>query len=48
MEPQECIDALTSFLEEQATAVIEYSESLARRLVEKIVVYDETLEVVFN
>lgn len=48
VERQERIDTLTSFLEEQSTAVTEYSEVLVRRLIEKIVVYDEKLVVEFK
>ena len=48
VERQERIDTLTSFLEEQSTAVTEYSEVLVRRLIEKIVVYDEKLGVEFK
>ena len=48
VEPQERIDTLISFLEEQSTAVTEYSEALVRRLIEKIVVYDEKLVVEFK
>lgn len=48
VELQERIDTLTSFLEEQSTAVTEYSETLVRRLIEKIVVYDEKLVVEFK
>ncbi len=48
VELQERIDTLASFLEEQSTAVTEYSEALVRRLIEKIVVYDEKLVVEFK
>ena len=48
VELQERIDTLASFLEEQATAVTEYAEALVRRLIEKIVVYDEKLVVEFK
>ena len=48
VEPQERIDTLISFLEEQSTAVTEYSEALVRRLIEKIVVYDEKLVIEFK
>lgn len=37
-----------SFLDEQTEAVTEYSEPLARRLIEKITVYDEKLAVEFK
>ena len=39
---------LTSFLDEQTEAVAEYSEALARRLIEKITVYDEKLVIEFK
>ena len=39
---------LISFLDEQTEAVTEYSEALARRLIEKITVYDEKLVVEFK
>ena len=48
VELQERVDTLASFLEEQSTAVTEYSEALVRRLIEKIVVYDEKLVVEFK
>lgn len=40
---QERIEDLISFLDEQTESVTEYSEPLARRLIEKITVYDEKL-----
>ena len=39
---------LISFLDEQTEAVAEYSEALARRLIEKITVYDEKLVIEFK
>lgn len=39
---------LTDFLNEQTEAVTEYSETLVRRLIEKITVYDEKLTVEFK
>ena len=42
------IDDLASFLDEQTEAVTEYSETLVRRLIERITVYDEMLVVEFN
>ena len=42
------IDDLASFLHEQTEAVTEYSETLVRRLIEKITVYDEMLVVEFK
>ncbi len=47
-ELQERIDDLVSFLEGQTAEVMEYSEALVRRLLEKIVVYDEKLVVEFK
>lgn len=37
------VDDLTSFLDGQTEAITEYSETLVRRLIEKITVYDEKL-----
>lgn len=45
---QERMDDLVSFLDEQTEAVTEYSEPLARRLVEKVTIYDEKIEVEFK
>ena len=42
------IDDLASFLDEQTEAVTEYSETLVRRLIEKITVYDEMLVFEFK
>ena len=42
------IDDLASFLDEQTEAVTEYSETLVRRLIEKITVYDEMLVIEFK
>lgn len=45
---QERMEDLILSLDEQTEAVEEYSEALARRLVEKITVYDEKLVVEFK
>ena len=42
------IDDLASFLDEQTDAITEYSETLVRRLIERITVYDEMLVVEFK
>jgi hypothetical protein len=42
------IDDLASFLDEQTEAITEYSETLVRRLIERITVYDEMLVVEFK
>ena len=42
------IDDLASFLDEQTEALTEYSETLVRRLIERIIVYDEMLVVEFK
>ena len=42
------IEELISFLDEQTEAVTEYSELLARRLIEKVTVYDEKLLIEFK
>lgn len=47
-ELQERIDDLAAFLDGQAEAVTEYTETLVRRLVEKITVYDEKITVEFK
>lgn len=45
---QERIEDLIAFLDEQTEAVTGYSEPLARRLIEKVTVYDEKLVVEFK
>jgi len=45
---QERIEDLFLFLDEQTEAVTEYSEPLARRLIEKVTVYDEKLLIEFK
>ncbi|MBQ9031915.1 MAG: DNA recombinase [Parasporobacterium sp.] len=45
---QDRIEDLITFLDEQTDAITEYSEPLARRLIEKITVYDEKLVVEFK
>ena len=45
---QERIEDLIAFMDEQTEAVTEYSEPLVRRLIEKVTVYDEKLEVEFK
>ena len=45
---QERIEDMISFLDEQTEAVTEYSEPLARRLIEKVTVYDEKLLIEFK
>lgn len=47
-ELQERIDGLAAFMDEQTAVVTEYSETLVRRLIEKITVYDEKLTVEFK
>lgn len=47
-ELKEHIDDLAAFINEQTAAVTEYSETLVRRLIEKITVYDEKLMVEFK
>jgi site-specific DNA recombinase len=42
------IDALSAFLDEQTEAITEYSDALVRRLIERIIVYDEMLVVEFK
>lgn len=45
---QDRIEDLIAFLDEQTETVAEYSEPLARRLIEKVTVYDEKLVVEFK
>ena len=45
---QDRIEDLITFLDKQTEAVAEYSEPLARRLIEKVTVYDEKLVVEFK
>lgn len=45
---QDRIEDLIAFLDEQTEAITEYSETLARRLIEKVTVYDEKLVIEFK
>lgn len=47
-ERKERVDDLATFLGEQVEAITEYSEPLVRRLIERIVVYDEKMMVAFK
>lgn len=47
-ELQERIDDLTGFLDEQVEEITEYSDILVRRLIEKIIVYNENISVEFK
>ena len=47
-EVKDRIDDLACFLDKQTEAITEYSETLVRRLIEKITVYDEMLVVEFK
>ncbi len=42
------MNELVSFLDEQTEAITEYSETLVRRLIEKITIYDEKITVEFK
>ena len=42
------VNDLVAFLDEQTMEITEYSETLVRRLIEKIIVYDEKLTVEFK
>lgn len=42
------VNDLVSFLDEQTVAITEYSETLVRRLIEKITIYDEKITVEFK
>ena len=45
---QERIDDLSAFLNSQTGFITEHSDTLVRRLIEKITVYDEKLTVEFK
>lgn len=45
---QDKVNDLISFLDEQTTGITEYSETLVRRLIEKITFYDEKLTIEFK
>ncbi len=47
-DSKERIDDLSIFLDEQTEAIAEYSDTLVRRLIEKITVFDEMLVVEFK
>lgn len=47
-DTQDRVEDMLRFLEEQICAVTEYSETLTRRLIEKITVYDEKMVVEFR
>ena len=47
-EIQERVDEMAAFLDGQAEAITEYSESLVRKLVAKVTVYDGKIEVNFK
>lgn len=47
-ELKERLDVLTNFLEEQTEAITEYNDTIVRRLIEKITVYDEKITVEFK
>ena len=47
-EIQERVDEMTAFLNEQTETITEYSEPLVRKLVAKVTVYDEKIEVEFK
>lgn len=48
IELQERINDMFSFLEEQTQVIAEYSDTLVRRLIEKITVFDNKVVVEFN
>ena len=45
---QERIDGMLAFLDEQVCEVTEYSEPLVRRLIEKVTIYNEKMDVEFK
>ena len=48
IELQKRINDMFSFLEEQTRAITEYSDTLVRRLIEKITIYDNKAVVEFK
>ncbi|WP_084230697.1 hypothetical protein [Peptoniphilus asaccharolyticus] len=48
IELQERINDMFSFLEEQTQVIAEYSDTLVRRLIEKITVFDNKVVVEFK
>ena len=47
-DTQDRVEDMMRFLDEQICPVTEYSETLTRRLIEKITVYDEKMIVEFR
>ena len=47
-ELQKRITDMSSFLQEQPTALTEYNEALVRRLIEKVTVYEDKFTVEFK
>ena len=47
-ELQKRITDMSSFLQEQPTALTEYDEALVRRLIEKVTVYEDKFSVEFK
>ena len=47
-ELQKRITGMSSFLQEQPTALTEYNEALVRRLIEKVTVYEDKFTVEFK
>lgn len=39
---------MSAFLQEQPTALTEYNEALVRRLIEKVIVYEDNFTVEFK
>lgn len=47
-ELQKRITDMSAFLQEQPTALTEYNEALVRRLIEKVIVYEDNFTVEFK
>ena len=47
-ELQKRITDMSAFLQEQPTALVQYNESLVRRLIEKVTVYEDKFTVEFK
>ena len=48
LDMMQVYEDLDNFIDEQTEAITEYSEALVRRLIEKIMVYDDKLVVEFK
>ena len=45
---QERMEEMTAFLDEQPEAITEYGDTLVRKLIERVTIYDEKIKVEFK